>query len=420
MGNLPRCFVAVCLGAAIGLLAPVIAADIVHLRGGRVLEGLVIEFPDSVEIEGRHGSVTVTRSQIERIERKPVPWIEYENRRLGLKKEDAEGHYQLGRYCKENGLRDEAQLEFNTAIAADPEHAGARAALGFKHVGNHWLTDDEVKRELGFVQVDGVWLKPEEARLREEMAREAALQADLKKQIAALIEQVGFADEAVREQAQTSLDQLDPALRIPYLRKVLEHDNPAIRMYAILELGRHKARIAAGELAARVLVDPIAELREVAVAALQNVECETPHTYFQAALGDGRVLVRIRACAALTLFPHKDATGPLLESLERTLQRQAAPPQVLSGGVITAGDQRGGRFQEPSQYGEASSVISTQATEDPVALAELERVWLRKAMKACTGYDFGLNLQMWHFWWRKELERRVNGGASQSSDKDSE
>lgn len=401
----------VVLLAAAGALAPRLAADIVHLRGGRTIEGLVIEYPDSVEIEGRNGSVTVPRAQIESIEKKQIPWLEYENRHAELKKDDAEGHYQLAVYCKEHGLKLEADAEFRAAVAANPDHEGARLALGFKKVGAHWLTEDEVRRELGYVQYGGEWLKPEEAKLREQVEQEKRLKEQLKKQIAELIDQTGFTDEAVREHARDALDKLEPEVRIPALRAATTHDNPAVRMYAILELGRLKVRAAAGDLAGRVLADPVPELRKMAVAALENVEHPHPAAFFLAYLNDGRPDVRVRAYAALSLFPDKDAAAPLIQALEKSLDRPAPPPHNLSAGVVTSSDTSGGRFSEPNKTAEANSVILDQGESiDRIGLAETERLWIRKALKASTGFDFGMNLQMWHFWLRKELERRVNPG----------
>ncbi len=393
---------------------PAAVADVVHLRDGRTVEGLVIEFPDEVEIEGRHGSVRLSRAQIERIEKKLVPWIEYERRLAAMAAGDAEAHYQLAVYCKENGLKTEAQVEFSSTVECDPNHSGARLALGFKKAGNHWLTQDEFMSEAGFVKYLGEWMKPEEAKLREQVEREKRLKNELRTRVAELVEQTGFTDEAVRETAYEQLDQLEPEVRIPVLRAATGHENPAVRMYAILELGKLKVVNAAGDLATRILVDRSAQLREMAVAALKNVEHPNPTAFFQAYFNDGRADVRIRAYAAVTLFPDRRAAQPLLDALEKSLNRREPQGNTVSGGVVTSSDLQGGRFSEPQQSAEATQVISDGSQNiDRIALAETERTWIRKALKACTGFDFGLNLQMWHFWMLKELERKLQGGQGE-------
>ncbi len=389
------------------------SADLVHLHGGRTVEGLVIEIGDEIEVEGRHGSVRIARAKVERIEKKPVPWLEFENRRSELAPGDAAGHFRLAVYCRENGLKPEALAELLAAVEADPNFEPARKALGHRKVGDRWMTEEEYQQALGFVLYEGEWIKPEQARLREEMVREKKLREALKLRVAELVEQTGYAEEKTREGAYQALEKIEPEVRIPVLRAATGHQNPAVRMYAILELGRMKVQAAAGDLAVRILTDPSPSLREMGVAALQNVEHDYPAGFFVTFLNDGRPDVRIRATAAITLFPDKRLAGPLLDALEKSLNRRYPTMAAPGGGVVSAFDRDPGRFEEKQRGADSMAAIANSGAIDVIGLAETERMWIRRALKACTGYDFGINLQLWRFWWAKELERRAQSSGKE-------
>jgi len=63
---------------------------------------------------------------------------EYVKRLGGISPRDAEGFYQLGRWCKESGLAQKAVLMYERAIRIDPDHPGARSALGYRPYGLGW------------------------------------------------------------------------------------------------------------------------------------------------------------------------------------------------------------------------------------------------------------------------------------------
>lgn len=62
-----------------------------------------------------------------------------------------EPHFQLGRWAWDHGLEDEAWEQWILAVQRDPDHAGARAAMGFARRGGDWerpgqVNPDWVKR----------------------------------------------------------------------------------------------------------------------------------------------------------------------------------------------------------------------------------------------------------------------------------
>lgn len=136
----------------------VAAADIVHLTDGRKIEGKVIETGDVVKVITRMGTVTLPKDRVLRIEKKKTAADTYKDKAAALADDDAEAHYKLAMWCKENRLTREKLRELKKVIEIDPDHAKARAALKYLKIDGKW-----VKAKRGMVYVGGNWVKPKEA-----------------------------------------------------------------------------------------------------------------------------------------------------------------------------------------------------------------------------------------------------------------
>jgi hypothetical protein len=122
------------------VLLPVAAfGDRVHLKNGRTLEGEVTDRGDKIDIKMSIGSTTVSKEDVESIESAKGAAAEYQERAAALAADDAEGHFQLARWCQERNLKEEARAELLKVIAINPEHAGARALLGHVKVAGEWV-----------------------------------------------------------------------------------------------------------------------------------------------------------------------------------------------------------------------------------------------------------------------------------------
>jgi len=124
---------------AVTLFSTAAFADRVHLKDGRVIQGQVIDKGDQVEIRLKLGSTTVRKDEIVRIEKVKSPAEVYKEKSAALADDDADGHFQLAQWCREQDLTEEAHAQLLKVIAIDPEHARARALLGHVKVGGAWL-----------------------------------------------------------------------------------------------------------------------------------------------------------------------------------------------------------------------------------------------------------------------------------------
>lgn len=149
------------------LLLPVLAfaGDVVFKTDGSKLRGkIVAESARDITIETPGGKMVVPRAQISRIEREGDAAKEYETRKAKLSKTDAEGWYQLGKWClTQKGETAAKALEcWNEVIRIAPDHEGARAELGHKKHDGKWLTEDEWYASKGYVKHDGRWVTPDD------------------------------------------------------------------------------------------------------------------------------------------------------------------------------------------------------------------------------------------------------------------
>jgi hypothetical protein len=161
------------LWLAVGLIAfggaGSLRADVVQLRNGSTLEGSVREEGTRVWVDVGSGEIAVDRSEVQSISR-PDPATQEFDRRLGaLRPDDVEGRYQLGLWARQNGLHSRSERLMRTVLERNPNHEGARSALGFMQYKGAWLTADEYKAALGLARYGGEWMPADAAeRLRKD------------------------------------------------------------------------------------------------------------------------------------------------------------------------------------------------------------------------------------------------------------
>lgn len=147
----------------VGAAASAARADEVVLRNGAVFSGVVREEGDRVVVEIDAGTMTFRRADVREIRRTEDPLQEFERRLRAAA--DAEAYYELALWARERGLTSRAQELFRKVIALEPDHEGARKALGHEKVEGRWMEPDEAMVARGFVKVDGRWLKRETAEM---------------------------------------------------------------------------------------------------------------------------------------------------------------------------------------------------------------------------------------------------------------
>ncbi len=156
-------------------------ADTVVLNNGGKIEGIVTEEGDWYLVEMDAGTARIRRSEVATVLDRKTTLEEYREKAAKLAENDAQGHYQLGMWCKSIGLARCARLEFRKTIVANPDHAEARKELGYvKHEGA-WMTEEQAMTAKGFVRYEGAWIPREERDLRESLKAKEKLEAQVRK-----------------------------------------------------------------------------------------------------------------------------------------------------------------------------------------------------------------------------------------------
>jgi tetratricopeptide (TPR) repeat protein len=143
-------------------VAGIAAADVVVMKDGRTLDGKITrETDDAITLKLKYGEVEIPKSRIAEIQRCLSALEEYEKKAASVE-ETPEAHYDLGQWCAGKGLREEAKEHFRKALGLDPSFAPAGRALGYEQVEGKWLSPDEAAEARGLVKFEGKWIAKEE------------------------------------------------------------------------------------------------------------------------------------------------------------------------------------------------------------------------------------------------------------------
>jgi hypothetical protein len=146
-------------------------ADVVVLKDGRRIEGTLVRDDQKVVVRTGLGELEFDRSAVREILRGKTPREEFAEREAVAR--TADDFAALGDWARERDLASLARKAWKRAIEIDPDHAAARASLGFVRYGAEWLTveqrdarvrqeEEAAQRAKGLVQHEGKWVTPED------------------------------------------------------------------------------------------------------------------------------------------------------------------------------------------------------------------------------------------------------------------
>jgi hypothetical protein len=158
-------------------------ADEVYLKGGAKFSGRIESQTDTmVTIDIGSGVVGVAMSRVDHIVKGHSPLDEYDERAKKLGPQDVAGWKSLGHWAAEQGLSAQAREAYGKVVAAAPNDAEARQALGYVQVGGQWLTEEESYRASGYVKYQGEWMTKEEAEREDAAVAAQQAQQDAERQ----------------------------------------------------------------------------------------------------------------------------------------------------------------------------------------------------------------------------------------------
>jgi len=147
------------------LLAPgLLRADTVTFKNGSKLEGIATLHGETLEVRVPEGSLFFARALVKTIQTAETPLSEYERRAKALGPKDVRATYDLALFCDAHALKAQAQTLFQRTLVLAPEHDGARQHLGYRKLGDKWMSPTDILTEMGLVQLRGEWMTPGAAR----------------------------------------------------------------------------------------------------------------------------------------------------------------------------------------------------------------------------------------------------------------
>jgi hypothetical protein len=142
------------------------------MKDGRRIEGaLVKEVAGVLTVKTAIGEITLSRGDISEIITKLTAAQDYEARMKAAV--SAEDFFQAGEFALGKRMKREAARAWNKAIEVDPDHLGARTALGFVLHKGEWMTPEQREQRIkaeeeaemsarGLVRFQDRWVTPED------------------------------------------------------------------------------------------------------------------------------------------------------------------------------------------------------------------------------------------------------------------
>ena len=259
------------------------------------------------------GEIAFQSDQVEKVVEQSEDELLYEKMKPGSP-DTVAGHEKLAAWCLERNLLPQRQTHLQRILQLDPDHAAARAALGYFKSQGEWVTREELMSSKGMIKSHGRWQTPQEIQLAEEERRaDLAVrewQARMKRWRAVL--NTDKAKTAVQE-----IKAITDPMAVPALAAYLQQDEPrALKLLMIETLGRIHTPPALKALVMSSIQDPDQEVRYSCLDAILKMKNagDALNFYLLALHSKDNVEVN-RAAQCLRALGDPAAIEPLFDAL---------------------------------------------------------------------------------------------------------
>jgi hypothetical protein len=190
------------------LFAASAVADDVILKDGRVLSGKVVDEGMRYTVVDRDRKFAVSKSDVTKVV------------------SNAEAIFEFGRWLEENEWPSRAGRAYEEVLELDPDHRGARRALGYKLYEGEWVGPEELNRRRGLVKFEGRWYtKHDLEQLKKEIENNEKLRQAVEHRrrenlkINRIANKFATFDKKKRQKAYDELYRYAETLNSPELRK---------------------------------------------------------------------------------------------------------------------------------------------------------------------------------------------------------
>ncbi len=402
-----------------GFRFPAAQADLIKLKRGGEIRGKILPL-SKTESEAIRiiktltgGSITVDAQQIEFITNRPLSIEEYESKSSEIEN-TVEAHLNLADWCSQNHLSSQRNQEMEKIIQLDPDHAKARAALGYTKRDGEWMTRDDVMRKNGYIRYKGRYVSSAELELLEK--NEADLEEERKwiKEVKLWLTWLGSNDPLQRQTGLKNIQSITDPHAVAALARIMgKHESIIVRSLLVSTLAQISGDKPLRPLAELVLTDPVQSIRVAALDALAKRDATGAIAFFIEALKSKSNLIVQRAGAGLEEIGNQAVVPDLISALATSHTYNIRVPDNSStysyntngtfgnSGVVLPPDIEAGLLA--GRY--PNGVIVLPSQQPPVVMRTLsvkhvhqnEAVLL--ALQKITQQNFGYNERLWRLWW---------------------
>ena len=404
-------------GLAVVAVAQKLPADTIKLEGGRTIRGQILDEKSTkdklvIKLQGANAEVTVDRSEIQEIIVEKNAKEQYDEVKDQYK-DTAEDQFKLAMWCEEHKLPKQRKLHLEKTIELDPDHALARAKLGYSRHDDKWLTANELKEARGLVRFNGRYVTPQEKEILEQKKRQDEEEKEWHARVKMWKTWMTGKDEAKSRAAEEKLRSIDDPQAFEALVGHLgKEKDESFRVLMCDILGNLPSEQATIELVKRCIIDVSPNVRYAAIDNLVKREDPQAVRTLIGVLKSEHNTVVIRAAEALGTIGDPLAVPALIDALvtkhKQVVTRQVggsfsgnATPAIVDYEPVVA---PGVVAFRPTVGYQAQGFGISQPSQEVVTVP-VENTEVRDALFEITEEDFGFNQAAWRAWLTNQKKR---------------
>jgi hypothetical protein len=393
-----RTLALVMLCMAAGWVGRVAAADLFVLRQGGRLRGTWLnrqEAPPAVyAIQTEEGAVLkLDASDVRLALPQDAAAAEYE-RRLERCADTIAGHWELAEWCREQGCRDLRESHLQRILDLDPDHAGARHALGYSQLGGQWVTRDGIQQRRGYQRYAGRWRLPQEIELIEASQESEQTQ---KRWLVQMVRWREMLNTSAAREAHQGFESIRDPQAVRGLATLLKQEAyRQVKLLYVDALERIGTPPAIDALVDGTLQDPDEEIFHACLEKILRLRPPNVEKRYVAALRDENNVRVNRAAYALGQLRETSVLSPLIGALVTT--HTIVIPKASDAYTATFARTDGGAPLGGTGFSAGGEpLVISQTVNNQEVLTALIRL--------SGGVNYGFDKQAWQYWLDNENRR---------------
>lgn len=391
------------LGTATGGAGALPATDLFVLQQGGRLHGTWLNRQDQPLTQYK---ILTEEGAVLKLDASTVRWAlpqdaqtaEYERRRERCA-DTVEGHWQLAEWCREQGCKEARDRHLQRILEVDPDHVGARHALGYSQVGGQWVTPADIQQRRGYQRYAGRWRLPQEIELMQASQESEQTQ---RRWLAQLVRWREMLNTSAAREAYLGFEGLRDPQAVRGLATLLNREAyRQVKLLYIDALERIGTPPAIEALVDSSLRDPDEEIFHACLEKI--VRLQPPHVekrYVTALKDESNVRVN-RAGYALGQLQDKSVLSPLIRALVTT--HTIVIPRASDAYTATFAKTDGGLPGGGSPLG--GTGFSTGGEPLVISQTVNNQEVLTALIRLSGGVNYGFDKRAWQYWLDNENNR---------------